>query len=69
MITDTQVRDAVALRQRVYDEMDKQGGIHVAYQSSAADAITAALLQVEAMEELAAAISPTHALAKTVLPG
>ena len=69
MITDTQVRDAIALRQKVYDEMEKLGeGIHVAYQSSAADAITCALLQVEAMHDLADCVNPAAGLAKTILP-
>ena len=69
MITDTQVRDAAALRQRVAEEVAKSDpAVHPMFESDAVNAITCALLQVEAMHDLADCVNPDAGLAKTVLP-
>jgi len=54
MIADEKIRDVVALRARVYEELDRENtGIHPEVQNAATDAITAALIQSEWLECIA----------------
>ena len=69
MTTDEQVEAAVALRQRVAEEVAKSDpAVHPMFESDAVNAITCALLQVEAIHDLADCVNPAAGLAKTVLP-
>ncbi len=73
MISDEQIESAVALRGRVadclaeYPDGPNAPEFHVEF-CHAVDAITCALLQVEAIHDVAGYIKFTAGLAKTVLP-